>query len=256
MCQSAVVNRTHWFRSALAAAYGSKRLDLVKLRYPSLSNFAKNLPEKEGNSDPKLLLCKHWDTTVEMLMDEISVILSADQKIDAWKTGGLIYSFPASTYPLMYQCEESIHFATSRHRSKTVLNDDVISGTAGMIWTDSDDNYPAFTNMQITVVALLKLTNIINHRTGIGGSFNPHLLDIVPSSGAARRLQQLIRRSTRALHGGGRVRRDRLLYSCRTTRRRRGDGRPVRSAHMDLASTSPPGGVFGHKSVPPAGIVG
>uniref|UniRef100_A0A7S0MVI7 Uncharacterized protein n=1 Tax=Cryptomonas curvata TaxID=233186 RepID=A0A7S0MVI7_9CRYP len=234
MCQSAVVNRTHWFRSALAAASGFNRLDLVKLRYPSLCNFAKKLPEKEGNSDPKLVSCKYWDTTVEMLMVGISVILSApDQKTDAWKTEGIIYSFPASKYHLMHQLEESIHFATNRHLpspvSKTVLNDDVISCTAGMqtLWTEGNDNYPAFTNMQITVVANSKLTDFINHRTGIGGSFNPHLLDTVPSSGAARRRQQLIRRSTRALHGEGRVRRDRLLYSCRTTRRRRGNDLPA-----------------------------
>lgn len=159
----------------------------------------------------------------------ISVNLSAtDQKIDAWKTGGLIYSFPASTYPLMYQLAESIHFATNRHLSspvsKTVLNDDVISCTAGMqtLWIESKDSYPAFTIMQTTDVANSKLTIFINHRTGIGGSVYPHLLDTVPSSGAARRLQLLIRRSTRALRGG-RVRRDRLLYSCRTTRRRRGN---------------------------------
>jgi len=210
-------------------ASGFNRLDLVKLRYPSLSNFAKNLPEKEGNSDPKLLLCKHWDTTVEMLMDEISVILSADQKIDAWKTGGLIYSFPASTYHLMYQLEERIHFATNRHLSspvsKTVLNDDVISCTAGMqtLWTESKDSYPAFTIMQTTDVANSKLTIFINHRTAIGGSVYPHRLDTVPSSGAARRLQLLIRRSSRALRGEGRVLRDRLLYPCRTIRRRRGN---------------------------------
>ena len=145
MCQSAVVNRTVWFRSALAAASGLNRLDLVKLRYPSLCNFAKKIPEKEGNSDPKLVSCKYWDTTVEMLMVGISVILSAtNQKIDAWKTEVIIFSFPASTYHLMYQLEESIHFAINRHLSspvsKTVLNDDVISFTAGMqtLWTESN----------------------------------------------------------------------------------------------------------------------
>jgi hypothetical protein len=162
----------------------------------------------------------------------ISENLSAtDQKNDAWKTEGIIYSSPASTYLLMNQLEESIHFATNRHLSspvsKTVLNDDVISCTAGMqtLWTESNDSYPAFTNMRD--VANSKLTDFINHQTGIGGSFYPHLLDTVPSSGAARRLQQLIRRSTRALHGEGRVRRDRLLYSCQTTRRRRGNDLPA-----------------------------
>lgn len=76
--------------------------------------------------------------------------------------------------------------------------------------------------MQTTDVANSQLTIFINHRTGIGGSVYPHLLDTVPSSGAARCLQLLIRRSNLALHGARQVRRDRLLYSCRTTRRRRG----------------------------------
>jgi hypothetical protein len=234
MCHMAVVNRTYGFRSALAAASGFNRLDLVKLRYPSLRNFAKKPSGEEGNSDSKLASCKYWDTTVGMLMVGISVILSAtDQKIDAWKTGGLIYSFPASTYHLMYQLEERIHFATNRHLSspvsKTVLNDDVISCTAGMqtLWTESKDSYPAFTIMQTTDVANSKLTIFINHRTAIGGSVYPHRLDTVPSSGAARRLQLLIRRSSRALRGEGRVRRDRLRYPCRTTRRRRGNDLPA-----------------------------
>ena len=64
-------------------------MSLVKLRYPSLRNFAKKPSGEEGNSDSKLASCKYWDTTVGMLMVGISVILSAtDQKIDAWKTGG------------------------------------------------------------------------------------------------------------------------------------------------------------------------
>lgn len=133
----------------------------------------------------------------------------------------------------MYQLEERIHFATNRHLSspvsKTVLNDDVISCTAGMqtLWIESKDSYPAFTIMQNTDVANSKLTIFINHRMGIGGSVYPHRLDTVPSSGAAR-LQLLIRRSTRAFRGEGRrVRRDRLLYPCRTTRRRRGNDLPA-----------------------------
>jgi hypothetical protein len=66
-----------WFRSALATASGFNRLDLIKLRYPSLCNFAKKLPEKEGNSDSKLVSYKYWDTTVGMLIVGISAILSA-----------------------------------------------------------------------------------------------------------------------------------------------------------------------------------
>ncbi len=71
-------------------------MSLVKLRYPSLRNFAKKLSREEGNSDSKLVSCKYWDTTVGMLMVGISVILSAiNQKIDAWKTGGVEILFPS-----------------------------------------------------------------------------------------------------------------------------------------------------------------
>ena len=80
-------------------SFGLKQVRPRQTSLPKrLCNFAKKLPEKEGNSDPKLVSCKYWDTTVEMLMVGISVILSAtNQKIDAWKTEGIIFSFPVST---------------------------------------------------------------------------------------------------------------------------------------------------------------
>jgi hypothetical protein len=66
-----------WVLVAKLRSTNKVRSDLVKLCYPSLCNFARKLPEKERNSDSKLVSCKYWDTTVGMLMVGISAILSA-----------------------------------------------------------------------------------------------------------------------------------------------------------------------------------
>ena len=94
MCHSAVVKRTRirmiWFRSVLASALGSNRLDLVKLRFPS--NFAHKLLRKEGIAIPQFESSKLWDTIIVMFSIAISVFIitlsEKDLATDAWGTGG------------------------------------------------------------------------------------------------------------------------------------------------------------------------
>ena len=151
-------------------------------------HFARAHSRKEGNFIPKLVPSKYWDTTIAMLIIGFLVFTitnhsETDWKINAWKT----IIFPALTSAAMYPLEESIHFATNRHLSKTVLNE-MISCTAGMQtrWTKWSDNDQAFNNKHV----------VANSDDQNRGSSRSRLPDTVPSSGAALRLPQLIRRST------------------------------------------------------------
>jgi len=71
-------------------------MSLVKLRYPSLRNFAKKLSEEEGNSDSQLVSCKYWDKTVGMLMVGISGNLCSNQSENrCMENGGVDILFPS-----------------------------------------------------------------------------------------------------------------------------------------------------------------
>ena len=168
------------------------------------------------------------------------------------ENGGDYILFPSidiiRTYHLMYQLEESIHFAINRHLSspvsKTVLNDDVISFTAGMqtLWTESN------------------LPSIYKHADHCCGEFK--IDDIYqPSnwnwriflSSPARHRAKLWRSTTFTAADPSIVPSPpwRRTSPTRSTPLPLPDyptqegERPARSAHMDIASTSPPGGVFG-----------
>jgi hypothetical protein len=134
---SAVVNRTHirmiLFRSALATASGFKQVmtSLVLL------SFATQLSRKEGIIIPKLQSSEYWDNTMVMLNENSEFILATHSetnwKIDVWKTGGLSYFSPASTSPDMTQPADNINSITTRHESKTVVqNNDVVYYAAAM----------------------------------------------------------------------------------------------------------------------------
>ena len=134
---SAVVNRTHirmiLFRSALAIASGFKQVmtSLVLL------SFATQLSRKEGITIPKITSSEHWDNTMVMLNENSEFILATHSKtnwkIDVWKTGGSIYFSPASTSPDMTQPADNINSITTRHESKTVVqNNDVVYYAAAM----------------------------------------------------------------------------------------------------------------------------
>jgi hypothetical protein len=84
---------------------------------------------------------------IGILVLTITNYSETDGKIDAWKK--IIFA-NALTRAVMFQLEESIHFATNRPLSKTVLND-MISVTAGVQtqgtkWSDGDQ---AFNNKQV-----------------------------------------------------------------------------------------------------------
>ncbi len=96
-------------------------------------------PRKEGNSLSKLVHSKFGDTTIGM-MESWCLLSKITQK--PLGPGGVDVHIDESA---MYQLEESINFATTRHESKTVLND-AISVTASMQtqetkWNDSDQAF-------------------------------------------------------------------------------------------------------------------
>ena len=68
---------------------------------------------KGGDHYPKLVPRYYWDNTMVMLMEFIIAIHSEPNwKIDVWKTGGLLYSSPASTSPDMTQSADNINLIT------------------------------------------------------------------------------------------------------------------------------------------------
>ena len=116
----------------------------------SLSHFQ----ERRGISFPSLYPATRIGTQQFMKILAIGILVltitnysEIDGKIDAWKK--IIFA-NALTRAVMFQLEESIHFATNRPLSKTVLND-MISVTAGVQtqgtkWSDGDQ---AFNNKQV-----------------------------------------------------------------------------------------------------------
>ncbi len=96
--------------------------------------FAIAHPRKEGNSLSKLGHSKFWDTTIGML--EAWCLLS---KITQKPLGPGGVDVHIDEFA-MYQLEESINPATTRHESKTVLNN-VISVTASMQTQETKWNY-------------------------------------------------------------------------------------------------------------------
>ena len=113
--------------------------------------FAMRHSRKEGNFIPKLVNSEYWDTPIGMRIIQCWFLLS--QAIQ--NPIGLMHGFsPSSMISAMYPLEESIHFATTRLMSKTVLND-AISFTASMQtngskWNDSEQ---AFNNQLFLAVA-------------------------------------------------------------------------------------------------------
>ena len=89
---------------------------------------------KGGDHYPKLVPRYYWDNTMVMLMEFIIAIHSEPNwKIDVWKTGGLLYSSPASTSSDMTQPANNIISITTRRMSTTVIrNNDVVNYAADM----------------------------------------------------------------------------------------------------------------------------
>jgi hypothetical protein len=124
------------------------------LSLDTLCTLLSHIQERRGNSFPSLYPATSIGTQLFMKILVIGILVltitnysETDGKIDAWEK--MIFA-NALTRAVMFQLEESIHFATNRPLSKTVLND-MISVTAGVQtqgtkWSDGDQ---AFNNKQV-----------------------------------------------------------------------------------------------------------
>jgi hypothetical protein len=191
--------------------------------------------ERRGISFPSLYPATSIGTQLFMKILVIGILVltitnhsETDGKIDAWKK--IIFA-NALTRAIMFQLEESIHIATNRPLSKTVLNDDMIFVKAGVQtqgtkWSDGDQ---AFNNKQV-----------------VANSTHPKSRNFHSSS--ARQRAKLWRSTTRSVDQPEPLIYALLLLSDYPTQE--GNDLPAMQAWI-LASTSPPGGVFGRKSARP-----
>ena len=90
-----------------------------------LLSVATQLSRKEGITIPEPKSSKYLDNTMLLPNSEFIPSLAThpetDWKIDVWKTGGLSYFSPASTSLDMTQPADNINLITTRHMSKTVV---------------------------------------------------------------------------------------------------------------------------------------
>ena len=127
---------------------------------------------KGGDHYPKRVPWYYWDNTMVMFMEFIIAIHSEPNwKIDVWKTGGLLYSSPASTSPDMTQPADNINVITTM--SMTVIQtNDVVNDAADMQTqrTVTDDKVQANASQHNTIV--------INYTINDENSKNSPTLDV------------------------------------------------------------------------------